>query len=76
MVDYTTNRQKKQAISLAFPGGARVPRRAVTLGETHAKGTYCTLPGQARRDPAILEAMYRSAYDNGGNWVQVKAQME
>lgn len=40
-------------------------------------GAALACPGRdGRRTQAILDAMYRSAYDAGGDWVQVQAEIE
>ena len=40
-------------------------------------GAELTCPGRdGRRTQAILDAMYRSAYDHGGDWVDVEAELE
>ncbi len=40
-------------------------------------GAELTCPGrEGRRTQAVLDAMYRSAYDNDGDWVDVKPELE
>jgi predicted dehydrogenase/sugar phosphate isomerase/epimerase len=41
------------------------------------EGAELTCPGRdGRRTQAILEAMYLSAYENGGDWVDVEAELD